>query len=167
MHLSMRDFCESVPGTQADAVAAAEQVVLRAISYRFPPFSVLPCLLGFLMDFARAVELNDEDAVDALKQHALDCLQRALLLDQLVLAQPPSRVALACVLEAAALAGCDARGTASYWDARLARHPEHVALHTALAHIRHALRALHEPSAALLRPIDRKLRDARASLPGK
>lgn len=96
MHLTMDNFISKIPNTQSDLIIQLEVVVLAANDFRIPHFSPIPCLYGFIFDSLSILDKLSE--YQEFSQIALDRLQIACMIDEIMLIETPSHVALACVL---------------------------------------------------------------------
>lgn len=96
MHLSMDNFIFHIPNAQPDLIVQMETVVLAANNFRPPQFSPIPCLYGFLLDSLPIIDNIAE--YQKYTQKSLDRLQISFMIDDIVLTECPSQIALACVL---------------------------------------------------------------------
>ena len=97
MHLTMDNFVSKIPNTQPDLIIQLEVVVLAANNFQVPQFSPIPCLYGFVFDSLSI--LGKIIKYQEFSQKALDRLQIALLIDDIMLIESPSHIALACALD--------------------------------------------------------------------
>lgn len=97
MHLTMDYFTSKIPNTQPDLIIQMEVVVLAANDFRPPQFSPIPSLYGFILDVLPVVNKTSE--LQELSQNALDKLQVCFMIDEIMLIESPSHIALACVLD--------------------------------------------------------------------
>ena len=92
----MDDFVSKIPNTNPELIVQMEVVVLESNDFRPPQFSPVTCLYGFLLDsmpiIAKISDYHD------ISQVALDRLQVAFMIDEIILVESPSHVALACVI---------------------------------------------------------------------
>lgn len=73
-----------------------EVIVLESNDFRLPQFSLVTCVYGFLLDSLPIIGKISE--YQDILQTSLDRLQVAFMLEDIVLIESPSHVALACVL---------------------------------------------------------------------
>ena len=95
----MDNFISKIANAQADLIIQMEVVVLAASDFRPPQFSPIPCLYGFVLDILPLLDNISISEYPNVSQKALDRLQISFMIDEIVLTESPSHVALACVLE--------------------------------------------------------------------
>lgn len=159
MHLSMDEFVRCIPNTQAEAIVDLELVVLEAVDFRPPTFSPVPCLFGFLMDYLPVVGGSSRGLGDIHErsQRALDHLQVALMIEDVVLLHPPAVIALACVLE-------HLEESETYWETRL-KQVEHVTdLYKAVEAVKKRIAEFQDVSTEQVKLIDKKIKLARQAI---
>lgn len=93
----MDSFVSKIPNTQPELIIQLEVIVLAASDFRFPHFSPIPCLYGFVFDSLSILDKMVD--YQEFSQKALDRFQIALLIDGIMLIESPSHIALACVLD--------------------------------------------------------------------
>ena len=93
----MDNFTSRIPNTHPELIIQLEIVVLAANDFRVPQFSPIPCLYGFILDSLTILDRISE--YQEFSQKALDRLQIAFMIDELLLTKSPSHIALACVLD--------------------------------------------------------------------
>lgn len=97
LHLTMDIFISKIPNTNPELIIQMEVIVLESNDFRPPQFSLVTCVYGFLLDSLPIIEKISE--YQDILQTALDRLQVAFMIDEIVLIESPSHVALACVLD--------------------------------------------------------------------
>jgi hypothetical protein len=90
----MDSFVEKIPNTNSSLIVRLEIVVIEASGFFPPEYSPVPCLYGFLLYL-----FPSDDEYQTICDIAFDRLQIALMIDDIVLIESPSRVALACILD--------------------------------------------------------------------
>lgn len=93
----MDSFVSKIPNTQPELIIQLEVIVLAASDFQFPQFSPITCLYGFVFDSLSILDKISD--YQEFSQKALDRLQIALLVDDIMLIESPSHIALACVLD--------------------------------------------------------------------
>lgn len=93
----MDNFVSKIPNTQPDTIIELEVVVLAANDFRTPQYSPITCMYGFIFD--SLVVLNTPSEFRETSQKALDSLLISFLIDEIILIESPSHIALACLLE--------------------------------------------------------------------
>ena len=92
----MDKFISKIPNANPELIIQMEIVVLYASDFRPPQFSPISCVYGFLLDSLPIIEKIPE--YQDISQAALDRLQVAFMVDDIILIESPSHIALACVL---------------------------------------------------------------------
>lgn len=158
MHLTMDEFSKNIPNVQAELIVESELVVLQCIDFRPPSFSPVPCLFGFLMDYLQTVEgrVADDD-IHERAQRALDHLQVALMIEEVVLLHPPSVISLACVLE-------HIDESETYWETRLGKLDNVTDLYTSIDSIKKLIDDFQDISTEQVKSIDKKIKLARQTI---
>ena len=93
----MDNFISKIPNTNSELIIRMEVIVLESNDFRPPQFSPLICIYGFLLDSLPVIEKISE--YQDVLQPALDRLQVSIIIEDIVLIESPSHVALACVLD--------------------------------------------------------------------
>lgn len=93
----MDKFTSKIPNTNPELIVQMEVVVLESNNFRPPQFSPVTCVYGFLLD---SLPINGKIAeYQELLQNSLDRLQIAFMIDDVILTESPSHIALACVMD--------------------------------------------------------------------
>lgn len=156
MHLTIDDFIKSIPNSQAEVIVDLELVVLECVDFRPPSFSSLPCLFGFLMDYLPLVEGQVSDIHDRAQQ-ALDYLQTTLMIEEVMLIDSPSAIALACVLE-------HLEESETYWEIRLGKLENLTELFESVENIKSRISSFEDVNTDQVKAIDKKVKLARQSI---
>lgn len=96
----MDQFVSKIPNSQTELIVQLEVVILEASDFRPPIFSPVTCLYGFILDVLPILNsISDSDFdYQEFSQKALERLQISFLIDEIILIESPSHIALACVL---------------------------------------------------------------------
>lgn len=97
LHLTMDIFVSKISNTNPESIIQMEVIVLESNDFRPPQFSLVTCVYGFLLDSLPIIEKISE--YQDILQSALDRLQIAFMIEEIVLLESPSYIALACVLD--------------------------------------------------------------------
>ena len=93
----MDTFISKIPNTQPEIIVQMEVTVLAACNFRPPQFSVVPCLYGFILDIIPII--GKISNYQEITQKALDRLQISFMIEDIILLESPSHIALACILD--------------------------------------------------------------------
>lgn len=169
----MDNFISKIPNTNPDLIVQMEIITLYANDFRPPQFSPIPCVYGFLLDALPIIEKIAE--YQDILQAALDRLQVAFMMDEIMLVESPAHIAIACVINSdkdfeAYELNCLSYFAyfisfiSSYWEERLNKLSGIEDLYRKIERIRQKIDNYSDISSDILRPIDLKIRSAKSEI---